>query len=119
MTRRNRTTVAGDPALGDARNGARRDAAVLVLLCAAQFVAVLDANALLVALPLIGRDLELGGGALQWVITGYVIVYAGCLLGAGRIADAWGRRRVFMVGLGLFTAASLACGLAPTATVLI
>src|SRR5690349_1496351 len=93
--------------------------AVLLLLCTAQFVAVLDANALLVALPLIGRDLHLAGGALQWVITGYVVVYAGCLLAAGRIADAWGRRRVFMAGIGLFTAASLACGLAPSAEVLI
>jgi MFS family permease len=82
-------------------------------------VAVLDANALLVALPLIGRDLDLAGGALQWVITGYVVVYAGCLLAAGRVADAWGRRRVFMAGIGLFTLASLICGLAPTAPVLI
>src|SRR3954462_5280592 len=60
----------------------RRDTAVLLLLCSAQFVAVLDANALLVALPLVGRDLDLHAGALQWVITGYVIVYAGCLLAA-------------------------------------
>jgi MFS family permease len=89
------------------------------LLCTAQFVAVLDANALLVALPLIGRELSLSGGALQWVITGYGVVYAGCLLAAGRTADAWGRRRVFMAGLGLFTAASLTCGAAPSAEVLI
>src|SRR3954466_16426547 len=98
--------------------GARRGL-VLAVLCTAQFVAVLDVNALIVALPLIGRDLELAGDGLQWVVTGYVVVYAGCLLAAGRIADAVGRKRVFTAGLGLFTAASLGCALAPTAEVLI
>src|SRR5690349_7091727 len=68
----------------------RGTTAALLLLCAAQFAAVLDANALLVALPLVGRDLGLSGGGLQWVVTGYVIVYAGCLLAAGRVADAIG-----------------------------
>ena len=92
---------------------------LLVLLCTAQFVDVLDVNAVIVALPVIGRDLGLAGGALQWVVTAYVLVFAGCLLAAGRIADALGRRRVFVVGLGLFTAASLACGLAPAAEVLV
>src|SRR4051795_343228 len=101
------------------RPGGRRATAVLLLLCTAQFVAVLDVNALLVALPLIGRDLHLTGGGLQWVVTGYVIVYAGCLLAAGRLADAVGRRRVFMTGLALFTLASLACGAAPTAAMLV
>jgi MFS family permease len=90
-----------------------------VLLCTAQFVDVLDVNAVLVALPVIGRDLDLAGGALQWVVTAYVLVFAGCLLVAGRLADAYGRRRVFGVGLGLFTAASLACGVAPTAEALV
>jgi EmrB/QacA subfamily drug resistance transporter len=92
---------------------------LLVLLCTAQFVDVLDVNAVLVALPLIGRDLGLSGGALQWVVTAYVVVFAGCLLVAGRLADTLGRRRVFTAGLGLFTAASLACGLAPTAEALV
>jgi MFS family permease len=92
---------------------------LLLLLCTAQFVGVLDVNAVVVALPVIGRDLGLGGGALQWVVTAYVLVFAGCLLAAGRMADALGRRRIFVVGLGVFTAASLACGLAPAAEVLI
>jgi EmrB/QacA subfamily drug resistance transporter len=92
---------------------------LLVLLCTAQFVDVLDVNAVLVALPLIGRDLGLSGGVLQWVVTAYVLVFAGCLLVAGRLADTYGRRRVFRAGLTLFTAASLACGLAPTAGVLV
>ena len=92
---------------------------LLVLLCTAQFVDVLDVNAVIVALPVIGRDLDLSGGALQWVVTAYVLVFAGCLLIAGRLADAFGRRRVFVAGLGLFTAASLACGLAPAAEALV
>jgi MFS family permease len=89
------------------------------LLCTAQFVNVLDVNAVLVALPVVGRDLDLSGGALQWVVTAYVLAFAGCLLLAGRLADARGRRRIFVIGMGLFGAASLACGLAPTAEVLI
>jgi EmrB/QacA subfamily drug resistance transporter len=92
---------------------------LLVLLCLAQFVAVLDGTVVLVALPEIGRDLDLSGGALQWVVTAYVLVFAGCLLVAGRLADALGRRRVFCAGLGLFTVASLACGLAPAAGALL
>ena len=87
---------------------------VLLLLCLAQFVAVLDGTLVLVALPVIGRDLALVGGALQWVVTAYVLVFAGCLLVAGRLADAVGRRRVFLSGLALFTTASLGCGIAPT-----
>ncbi len=92
---------------------------MLALLCTAQFIDVLNGTAVLVALPVLGAELGLGGGALQWVVTAYVLVFAGCLLVAGRAADALGRRRVFAAGLGLFTAASLACGLAPTAETLI
>jgi EmrB/QacA subfamily drug resistance transporter len=92
---------------------------LLVLLCTAQFVDVLDVNAVLVALPVIGRDLGLSGGGLQWVVTAYVLVFAGFLLLAGRLADAVGRRRVFTAGLGLFTLASLACGVAPSPETLV
>jgi EmrB/QacA subfamily drug resistance transporter len=93
--------------------------ALLLLLCLAQFVAVLDGTVVLVALPAVGRDLGLAGGGLQWVVTAYVLAFAGCLLLAGRLADALGRRRVFVAGLALFTAASLACGVAPDATLLL
>ena len=92
---------------------------LLVLLCSAQFVDVLDVNAVIVALPVIGRDLGLSGGDLQWIVTAYVLVFAGCLLLAGRVADKIGRRRVFAAGLGLFTAASLGCGLAPSPVALV
>jgi EmrB/QacA subfamily drug resistance transporter len=85
---------------------------VLALLCTAQFVDVLDVNAVLVALPAIGRGLGLSPGELQWVVTAYVLVFAGFLLLAGRLADLFGRRRLFMAGLLIFTLASLACGLA-------
>src|SRR4051812_27738119 len=91
----------------------------LTLLCAAQFVTVLDVNAVVIALPPLGRDLGLSGGALQWVVTAYALTYAGCLLAGGRLADSLGRRRVFAVGLTLFTTASLACGIAPSAAALI
>ena len=92
---------------------------LLLLLCLAQFVAVLDGTIVLVALPAVGRDLGLAGGGLQWVVTAYVLAFAGCLLLAGRLADALGRRRVFVAGLALFTAASLACGVAPDAVLLL
>src|SRR3982750_1532694 len=88
----------------------------ITLLCAAQFVTVLDVNAVVIALPTLGRDLGLNGGARQWVVTAYALTYAGCLLAGGRLADSLGRRRVFAAGLALFTAASLACGVAPGAT---
>jgi EmrB/QacA subfamily drug resistance transporter len=84
----------------------------LALLCAAQFVNVLDVNAVVVALPSIGRELGFSREGLQWVITSYVLFFAGFLLLAGRLADLYGRRRMFVVGLALFTASSLACGLA-------
>jgi len=89
-----------------------RRGAVLALLCAAQFVNVLDVNAVVVALPSIGRELGFSREGLQWVITSYVLFFAGFLLLAGRLADLYGRRRMFVVGLALFTASSLACGLA-------
>jgi MFS family permease len=91
----------------------------LAVLCTAQFVDVLDVNAVLVALPSLGRDLGLRGGELQWVITVYVVVFGAGLLPAGRLADALGRRRVFAAGMALFTAASAACALAPGAAVLV
>jgi EmrB/QacA subfamily drug resistance transporter len=88
-----------------------RKGAALVLLCVAQFVDVLDVNAVIVALHSIGRDLGFSQTGLQWVVSAYVLFFAGFLLLAGRVADLWGRRRTFVVGLAVFTAASLSCGL--------
>jgi MFS family permease len=90
----------------------RRRWAVLALLCVAQFVDVLDVNAVIVALPAVGRDLGFSPEDLQWVVTAYVLFFGGFLLLAGRLSDLYGRRRMFVVGLAVFTASSLACGLA-------
>ena len=91
----------------------------LALLCAAQFVDVLDVNVVIVALPSIGRDLGFSGGDLQWVVTAYVLFFAGFLLLAGRMADLFGRRRMFVLRIALFASASLACGLAGSPVVLV
>ena len=91
----------------------------LGLLCVAQFVMVLDATIVAVALPDIQRDLGFSQAGLQWVISAYTLVFGGFLLLAGRAADLWGRRRMFMVGLVVFTGASLACGLAASPSALV
>jgi EmrB/QacA subfamily drug resistance transporter len=93
---------------GDGRVG--RKGAALALLCVAQFVDVLDVNAVVVALHSIGEDLGFSRAGLQWVVSAYVLFFAGFLLLSGRVADLWGRRRTFVAGLALFTAASLCCG---------
>src|SRR5438046_873327 len=87
----------------------------LALLAAAQFVVVLDASIVNVALPSIGKDLDFSQDNLSWVVNAYVLVFGGFLLLGGRIADLLGRRRLFVAGLILFAAASLAGGLAQSA----
>lgn len=85
---------------------------VLVLLCAAQFAMAIDFSILNVALPSLGTDLGLGQANLQWAVTAFALPSGGFLLLAGRLGDLLGRRRMFLVGLGLFTAASLVATLA-------
>src|SRR5437870_6849362 len=80
---------------------------------------ILDVSIVNVALPSIARSLHFSRENLQWVITAYSIAFGGFLLLAGRAADLLGRRRVFMVGVALFTIASLACGLAQSSGMLI
>ena len=93
---------------------------LLILLCAAQFMVIIDITVVNVALPSIGRTLRFASAAdLQWVITAYVLLSGGLVLLGGRTADLLGGRRVFLLGLLLFTAASLASGLAPSAVALI
>ncbi len=84
----------------------------LALLCVAQFVVVLDASIVNVALPTIGEALDFSEANLPWVVNAYVLTFGGFLLLGGRLADLLGRRRVFMAGLVLFALASLAGGLA-------
>src|SRR6201991_1054943 len=91
----------------------------LVVLCAGMLMIVLDATIVNVALPKIQTDLGFSQSSLAWVVNAYLISFGGLLLLAGRLGDLLGRRDVFLTGLGLFTAASLACGLADSQTVLV
>jgi EmrB/QacA subfamily drug resistance transporter len=91
----------------------------LALLALAQFVVVLDASIVNVALPSIGRDLDFAQEDLSWVVNGYTLFFGGFLLLGGRMADLIGRRRMFVAGLVLFALASLAGGLATSPGMLI
>src|SRR4051795_1890476 len=91
----------------------------LILLCVAQFVVVLDASIVNVALPTIGKALDFTESNLAWVVNAYVLTFGGFLLLGGRMADLLGRRRVFIGGLILFALASLAGGFASTSGQLI
>jgi EmrB/QacA subfamily drug resistance transporter len=90
----------------------RRRPWALLAVALATFMTYLDNNIVNVALPSIARDLHLQTSGLEWVVSGYILVFAGLLLAGGRLADAFGRKRLFLIGLGVFTAASLAAGLA-------
>ncbi len=90
-----------------------------VLLATAYFMTTVDLTVVNVSLPTIGRDLHFSATSLQWVVTAYALGYGGFLLLGGRIADLFGRRRVLMSALGVFTAASLGCALAPSDAALI
>ena len=91
----------------------------LALICVAFFMTVLDVSIVNVALPSIGRSLHFSQTGLQWVVTAYAITFGGFLLLGGRAADLLGRRRMFMVGLVVFAAASLVCGLAQSTGMLV
>src|SRR5919197_3689585 len=83
------------------------------------FMIMLDNTIVNVALPSIQRDLGIGISELEWVVNGYALTFAVLMLTGGKLADLLGRRLIFIVGLAIFTASSLACGLAPTASFLI
>jgi MFS family permease len=89
------------------------------LLAVAFFMTIADLAIVNVALPTIGRNLHFSESNLQWVVTAYGLTFGGFLLLGGRAADLLGRRRIFMIGLAIFTAASLGCGLASSDTYLI
>lgn len=91
----------------------------LALLCSAFFMVVLDVSIVNVALPSIQQDLHFAPDDLQWVLSAYALTFGGFLLLGGRTADLLGRRRVFMAGVALFTAASLLCGLSTSEGMLI
>jgi len=93
--------------------------AILAVCCAAQFMVVLDVSIVNVALPKMRADLGLSADGQQWIVNAYTLTFAGFLLLGGRAADLFGRRRVFMLGLALFTVASLLGGLAQNGASLI
>src|SRR6059036_4123708 len=92
---------------------------VLVLICIAQFMVILDATIVNVALPSIQKDLHLSEGNLQWIVNAYTLVFGGFLLLGGRAGDLLGRKRLFLIGLVIFTVASLLDGLAVNSGMLI
>jgi EmrB/QacA subfamily drug resistance transporter len=98
---------------------AERRTAILALVCAAQFMVVLDMAIVNLALPSIQTDLGFDDAGLQWVVNAYTIAFAGLLLFGGRAADLYGQRRLFMIGLGIFGIASLVAGIAQDSAVLV
>ena len=97
----------------------RRGVAILILLCLVQFMDVLDASILNIALPSIKRDLGFSQEGLQWIVNGYILTYGGFLLLGGRVADLLGRRRILVTGLIVFAGASMVGGLAHSESLLI
>jgi EmrB/QacA subfamily drug resistance transporter len=83
------------------------------------FMIMLDNTVVNVALPAMARDLGIGLSELEWVVTGYALTFAALMLSGGKLADRYGRRRLFVIGIVVFTASSFACGLASTGGVLI
>jgi len=110
------TLPASEPAGG---RGTRHRGLALGLILVAQLLVVIDVSIVTLALPAIGHALHFSATGLQWVISGYALAFGGLLLLGGRSADLLGRRKVLIAGAGLFTAASLACGLAHSAALLI
>ena len=100
-------------------NDSRSKWLALAVLALAQFMVVLDVTIVNVALPAIQADLGFSAEGLQWVVNGYTLAFGGLLLLGGRMSDILGRRRVFLIGLGLFAAASLAGGFATSGAMLV
>ncbi len=96
-----------------------RQTATLVAVSLATFMTYLDNNIVNVAMPAIQRDLHLSTAGLEWVVSGYILAFASLLLAGGRLGDIFGRRRLFLLGLGVFTLASLVAGFASGDVVLI
>jgi EmrB/QacA subfamily drug resistance transporter len=96
----------------------KKSSALLLVLLVAQLMVILDITAVNIALPSLAKDLQLTGSQISWAITSYSLVFGSLLLFGGRAADLLGRRRLFLTGLGVFTASSLASALAGTAAAL-
>src|ERR1700693_1762974 len=92
---------------------------ILVIACLAQFMVVLDATVVNVALPSIQRGLHFSSASLPWVVNAYTLLFGGVLMLGGRAADLLGRKRLFVAGVALFSLASMLNGLAQSPTMLI
>src|SRR4029453_14284139 len=97
----------------------RRRWAALMVVCLAQLMIVLDVTIVNVALPAIQSDLNFSQADLTWVVNAFLVTFGSLLLLAGRLGDLAGRKRVFLAGIVIFTAASLLCGIAPSEGALI
>ncbi|HEY2552153.1 MAG TPA: MFS transporter [Streptosporangiaceae bacterium] len=115
------TTISPAPGrqAGARRLGGASPWLMLIVLLGGQFMALLDVTIVNVAMPTIGGSLHASGAALQLVVAGYTVSYAMLLITGARLGALFGRRRLFVTGVGLFTVSSLACGLAPDVTALI
>ena len=113
------TVVSPDEASDASSLSSRRGVAILLLLSLVQFMDVLDASILNIALPSIRRDLGFSQQSLQWVVNGYILTYGGFLLLGGRVADLLGRRLVLVTGLIVFAGSSLTGGLAHSGSLLV
>ncbi len=102
-----------------ARAAGNRKWLTLAAVTASLFMVMVDTTIVNVALPSIQSDLDVGISRLEWTVNAFLVVYAGLLLTGGRLADFFGRRRMFLIGLGVFTLASLGCALASTDGILI
>ena len=102
-----------------AGNSIRSGWTSVAVVCVAQFVVVLDVTIVTTALPAIRPALGFGDTGQQWIFTAYALVFGGLLICGGRVADVFGHRRIFLIGLGLFTVASVGCALAWSAAALV
>ena len=107
------------PTSGTSRETARAQNLTLLVLLAGIFMTTLDIFIVNVAIPATQRDLHASPAAIQWIVAGYGLTVAAGVITAGRLGDMFGRRRMYALGMALFTAASAACGMAPTPDVLI
>ncbi|MFY4721946.1 MFS transporter [Streptomyces sp. LaBMicrA B280] len=103
----------------EVRLGSSRGTWILLTTVLGSSMAMLDSTVVNVALPRIGRDLDASLGALQWTVNAYMVTLAGLILLGGSLGDRYGRRRIFVLGVVWFAAASLLCGIAPTSGLLI
>ncbi len=117
MTGNPRSRVGGGRQLTDSHNSVLtrpQRIGILVICCSALFITQIDSTIVNVALPSIGRQFRAALSDLQWTVDAYTLVLASLVVLAGSLADQFGRRRIFRIGLVVFTLGSLACSLAPS-----